>query len=425
MPVERRPAILDSSGSDDAAAQWLIAAWDPFETIGDNGRDPLSAIDEELRRHPLTGIDGHLPGAAIGALSYDLGRRFERLPATAEIDSPCADVSIGLYDRLVVHDYRRQSTWIVSTGLPREGEAATAYARDRLREAADALERGPAVARSRASALDVVATHTLSSYSEAVCRAQEFIGAGDVYQVNLTQRFTARLGELSAAEIFLRLRERNPAPFAAYLAEPGRTIVSASPERFLRVSGREVEMCPIKGTRPRGENAEEDERLAVELLESVKDRAENLMIVDLIRNDLGRIAEFGSVSVDEIFGLRRLPTVHHLVSRVRATLRPDVRASDVLRAVFPCGSITGAPKIRAMEIIEEIEKVRRGVSMGAIGYFSFDGSADWSVAIRTMEVVEGTARFNVGGGVVADSSPEAEYEESMWKARALLDALAG
>ncbi|MCC6745065.1 MAG: chorismate-binding protein, partial [Acidobacteria bacterium] len=147
--------------------------------------------------------------------------------------------------------------------------------------------------------------------------------------------------------------------------------------------------------------------------------------VDLIRNDLGRIAEFGSVSVDEIFGLRRLPTVHHLVSRVRATLRPDVRASDVLRAVFPCGSITGAPKIRAMEIIEEIEKVRRGVSMGAIGYFSFDGSADWSVAIRTMEVVEGTARFNVGGGVVADSSPEAEYEESMWKARALLDALAG
>ena len=264
-----------------------------------------------------------------------------------------------------------------------------------------------------------------AGYGAAFDSVEDYIEAGDIYQANLTQRFSVSMGDLAAAEVFLRLRERNPAAHGALLMEPARTIVSASPERFLRVRGRDAEMWPIKGTRPRGESVEDDERLAAELVESVKDRAENLMIVDLVRNDLGRVAEFGSVVVDELFGHRRLPTVHHLVSRVSARLREDARGCDVLRAAFPCGSITGAPKIRAMEIIEEVEGVRRGMSMGAIGYCGFDGRMDWSVAIRTMDVVGGVARFNVGGGVVADSDPGEEYEESMWKARALLEALRG
>ena len=184
-------------------------------------------------------------------------------------------------------------------------------------------------------------------------------------------------------------------------------------------------MWPIKGTRPRGTTEPEDLRYATELVESEKDRAENVMIVDLVRNDLGRVAEFGSVAVDEICRLRALPTVFHLVSRVSARLRDDATVCDALRAAFPCGSITGAPKIRAMEIVEELEGVRRGLSMGAIGYIGFDGSADWSVAIRTAEIVDGVARFNVGGGIVADSEPDMEYEETLWKGRAILDALGG
>ncbi len=426
IPAALRPVILDSSDADDADARWLIAGWDPFETIGDSSTDPLAELDEALRKfESVPGVDGLLPGAAIGSLSYDLGRRYERLPSTALADAQCPDASIGLYDRLVLHDYRSSETWIVSTGLPAFAEAADARARERAREAVELLDLGPEIGRTSHCAGQVLSSHTSGTYAEAVRRVQEFIAAGDIYQANLTQRFSVSMGELAAAEVFLRLRERNPAAYGALIAEPGRTIVSASPERFLRVRGRDAEMWPIKGTRPRGETVEDDERLAAELVESVKDRAENLMIVDLVRNDLGRVAEFGSVVVDELFGHRRLPTVHHLVSRVSARLREDARGCDVLRAAFPCGSITGAPKIRAMEIIEEVEGVRRGVSMGAIGYCAFDGRMDWSVAIRTMEVVEGVARFNVGGGVVADSDPEQEYEESMWKARALLEALRG
>ena len=249
--------------------------------------------------------------------------------------------------------------------------------------------------------------------------------AGDIYQVNLTQRFACAMDALEPFELFLRLRERNPAAFGAYLAEPGRHVVSASPERFLRVDGRRAEMWPIKGTRPRGADAESDARLAAELLASAKDHAENVMIVDLVRNDLGRVAEYGSVRADEICALRKLPTVFHLVSRVSGELRRGATGCDALRAAFPCGSITGAPKIRAMEIIEELEGVRRGLSMGAIGYATFDGRMDWSVAIRTVEIGDGTARFNVGGGIVADSDPDGEYDESLWKARAILDALGG
>jgi para-aminobenzoate synthetase component 1 len=285
------------------------------------------------------------------------------------------------------------------------------------------VRRAPRLRAAGGAAGRPVSNFTAAAYAEAVRRAQEYIAAGEVYQVNLTQRFAAPLAGLAPEEIFLRLRARNPAAFSSFLAVPGRTVVSTSPERFLRVRGRTAEMWPIKGTRPRGATAAEDARLAAELAASEKDRAENLMIVDLVRNDLGRVAEFGGVRVDELFEVRAYPTVLHMVSRVSASLRAGVGVADLVRAAFPCGSITGAPKIRAMEIIEELEGVRRGVSMGAIGYAAFDGPADWSVAIRTMEAAGDVARFNVGGGVVADSDPAGEYEESMWKARAILEVL--
>jgi para-aminobenzoate synthetase component 1 len=260
-------------------------------------------------------------------------------------------------------------------------------------------------------------------YIEAIRRAKEYIAAGDIYQVNLSQRLSAPL-VTNPLDLYRRLSRSNPSPFAAYFDTPDGAVVSCSPERFLELRGREVETRPIKGTRPRGESPEEDARLAAELQASAKDRAENVMIVDLERNDIGRVCEFGSVHVPELFALESYATVHHLVSTVRGRLRPDCDALDCLRACFPGGSITGAPKVRSMEIIEELESTRRGVYTGAIGYLCFSGDMDVNIVIRTAVVQDGVAHFQVGGGIVADSDPEAEYQETVDKGRAIADALA-
>jgi para-aminobenzoate synthetase component I len=270
---------------------------------------------------------------------------------------------------------------------------------------------------------------TRDEYLSRIERIKEHIAAGDIYQANLTQQLKITLAPARTPErIFLRLRRTHPASFSAFIRRHEDAVVSASPERFLRVGldeekQRWIEAWPIKGTRARGVNAAEDERLRTELRESEKDRAENVMIVDLMRNDLGRVCQYGSVEVTELCAIQEHPTLFHLVSKVRGLLREDVKAADLMRAAFPCGSITGAPKLRAMEIIDEVESAPRGLSMGAIGYFSFDGRLDLSVAIRTMTIRESTARFNVGGGIVADSDPALEYEESLTKAHALLRAL--
>ncbi|MCA1632445.1 MAG: aminodeoxychorismate synthase component I [Acidobacteria bacterium] len=349
---------------------------------------------------------------------------------------------LAFFDVLVVHDYARGETKIVGV----EGsDARMEEARELLRRAAaagvkpEALE-APALTRATSNM-------TRGEYVAAVERVREHIYAGDIYQANLTQQISCALPAATTPErVFLRLRREHPASFAAFVRRGGgaaAAVVSASPERFLRVSvgeeeeassslsscgvgpaGRIVEAWPIKGTRPRGATAEEDARLRAELLSSAKDAAENIMIVDLMRNDLGRVCRYGSVEVAELCAVQEHPTLFHLVSKVRGVLREGVSAGELLRAAFPCGSITGAPKIRAMEIISEVETAARGVSMGAIGYFSFDGALDLSVAIRTITFgPHGMARFNVGGGIVAESDAEAEYEESLLKARALLRAL--
>ena len=335
------------------------------------------------------------------------------------------DIFIALFDELLVHDYDSGRTQIV-------GESDTAGTLSDLIE----THRGEIEpAHPTQSAGRATSNFTKAEYVTAVERVREYIRSGDTYQTNLTQQLTCTLPPGATPEsIYWRLRRDHPAPFSAFLRRPGSTVVSASPERFFRVSETGIiEASPIKGTRRRGEDAGSDRMLRTELLSSEKDRAENTMIVDLLRNDLGRVCNFGSVEVTKLCDLEEHPTLFHLVSTIRGSLRSGIKFSEILRATFPCGSITGAPKVRTMDIIAEIENTSRGLSMGAIGAFfpptwklqsaGIDSVFDVSVAIRTMVIREGEAVFNVGGGIVIDSDPEKEFEESLLKAQALLAAL--
>lgn len=445
----RRVAVLDSGGARGGEARYLIAGFDPFETVEARadqllirrrggaltraeGGAPLAFLDERLARHHAPGARASgLPaaGACVATFAYDLARSFARLrTAPPPAAAPEPDATLAFYDTLCVHDYTRGTTHLVGVGGPGRIEETLAALHQALAAAGNDGDRRRPRHTSDAPRRVAASNFTRGEYLSAVRRVKEHIFAGDIYQANLTQQLTCPLAAGDTPEeVFLRLRRDHPASFAAFLRRSEDVVVSASPERFLRVGreggGRVVEAWPIKGTRPRGASAEEDARLRRELLESQKDAAENVMIVDLARNDLGRVCRYGSVEVAALRELQAHPTLFHLVSRVRGLLRDDVTAGDLLRAAFPCGSITGAPKLRAMEIIDEVETARRGLSMGAVGYFSFDGALDLNVAIRTMTIRGGLARFNVGGGVVAESEPEREYEESLLKARALLRAL--
>ncbi len=419
LEADRRLSLLDSCGT--KGARLLIAGFDPFEVIEVQDADALSLLDERLKKHASQTSNHNLPaGACIATFSYDLVQQLERLRTTSQknLMRTEPDAVFAFYDTLVVHDYVERKTFIVTNGESR-----------RIDEAEEALLQAHPKDELEVSTTSVASSNmTRDEYLQSVLRIKEHIAAGDIYQANLTQQFSCALPEeLGPEEIFQRLRRNHPSPFAAFIRRAEDTVVSISPERFLRVAVEEherfVEAWPIKGTRQRGSTPVEDARLREELLESEKDRAENVMIVDLLRNDLGRVCDYGSVKVAELCAIEEHPTLFHLVSKVRGHLRDKVTAGQLLRACFPCGSITGAPKIRAMEIIEEIETARRGLSMGAIGYFAFDGSLDLSVAIRTMTIRDSVARFNVGGGIVADSDPALEYEESLIKARALFRAL--
>jgi para-aminobenzoate synthetase component 1 len=371
--------------------------------------DPFRLLDALLRTQP------HL--LAGGYWGYDLRYHLERLPRLALDDLALPDCWIGLYEGGVRSDLTPQPP-----SLAGKGELVGT-------EVVSGLQRLPSPFRGGAGGgvLDIPSpTHASikrKDYENTVRRVLEYIAAGDCYQVNLSHRLTTPL-PCSPWTLYGRLREASPAPYAAYLDCGDHQVLSSSPELFLRVRGGEVETRPIKGTRPRGASPEEDRALAAELLSSVKDRAELLMIVDLERNDLGRVCEYGSVHVPELFRLETYSNVHHLVATVRGRLRCEVTPLECLRAAFPGGSITGAPKIRAMEIIEELEPVRRGVYTGAIGWVDGHGNAEWNIAIRTMLVKDGQVHFHVGGGIVADSDPAAEYEETMAKAQGMLRALA-
>ena len=392
------------------------------------GGNPFDILGQFLERYRLDSSALPVPfaGGAVGYLSYDLCHFVEHLPSTVVDDLELPECYFGFYDLVLAFDNLQGKAYVISTGFPELEEAARLErAGKRLNEVRTELEKGVPtipVTPACAAAGTLRGGFTHEEYVAAVEKARQYIIAGDIFEVNISQRFETKLS-ISPYELYRRLRQINPAPFAGYLGFDEAKIVSASPERFLRVRGDWVETRPIKGTRPRGRTPEEDQALAHELLHSAKDRAENIMIVDLERNDLGRVCRYGTVKVTEMVILEVFPTVFHLTSTVEGRMRKGKNIIDLLKASFPGGSITGAPKVRSMEIIDELESTRRSVYTGSIGYLGFDGNMDLNIVIRTFIIKDGKAYFQVGGAVVYDSDPEAEYQETLDKARALIDAL--
>ena len=384
-----------------------------------------------LRRHARPPVPGLPPfqGGIAGYLGYDWGAELERVarPAPDRLTPQISDVVLALYDWVIAWDHLEEKAWLISTGIEDGGRgqseqraaARATWVNERLLAAAPSLPDDPLpVAKPPQPNV------TRAEYEAGVSRIREYIAAGDVYQVNLSQRFQAPFRG-SPLALYRRLRARNPAPFGVYLDFAGTVVTSISPERFLRCDAgtRLAEARPIKGTRPRGTTPARDGALAQELLESEKDRAENVMIVDVLRNDLGKVCRAGSVTVPTLYALESHPTVHHLVSTVTGVLADDKDAFDLLRAAFPGGSVTGAPKIRAMQIIAELERAPRGVYCGAIGYVSTTGAMDFNIPIRTIVLRDGRATFHAGAGIVWDSEPAAEYQETLAKARTMIEAL--
>lgn len=442
------PAILESGPGFHDAGRWSILAARPrlvFEAVderwsirtdrGDVRRgdhDPLAELDRLVRQFGLASPADHpdadsppFAGGLIGFLGYDLAPLIERLPRRHARDSRMPDIRMALYDTAYIHDARTGQGAVHAWDLTGEGNAAAERRRGQWNRTLDRLHADECsatvpncVISPPSSALDRAA------YESKVRRVLEYLAAGDVFQVNLSQRFTAR-GSFDPVNVYLDLRDESPAPFAAFLRWDDLAVVSSSPEWFYQTRGDRIVTRPIKGTRRRGGSADEDERLVRELTASAKDRAELTMIVDLERNDLGRVCRYGTVVVDQAFAVESFAQVHHLVATIEGRLRRDVGAIDVIRAMFPGGSITGAPKIRAMEIIDELEPNRRGLYTGAIGYLSRGGASGFNIAIRTILVEGDRASYQVGGGIVADSDPLAEYEETLAKGRALREVLEG
>ena len=403
---------------------------DSHEVLHDNPFDVLGRLLEIYRLDPCPSPIP-FPGGAVGYFSYDLCHFIERLPSTATDDLELPECYLGFYDTVLAFDHLEGRAYIASTGFPElEPGQRQRRAEERLEEMKAMLYRSPLPialeslfpADTEGEGILLRSNFTHEEYLRAVETAREYITAGDIFQVNLSQRLETDLS-IPPYELYRRLRRVNPAPFASYINLEGVTIVSASPERFLRVRGDLVETRPVKGTRPRGKNPAEDAALARELLSSIKDRAENVMIVDLERNDLGRVCQYGTVRVTELAILETFPTVFHLTSTIVGRLREDKSCTDLLKATFPGGSITGAPKVRAMEIIDELEPTRRSVYTGSIGYLSFSGELDINIVIRTFLVKEGNAYFQVGGGIVYDSTPDGEYIETLDKAKGMIQAL--
>ncbi len=432
--IAERPwaVLLDSGYPHTDVGRYDILAADPYLTLttrdniteirqGDcitlRPDDPFTILREMLG--PALKQQSDLPfcGGAIGWFSYDLAWRIEKLPESLKSREQLPDMAIGLYDWAVVVDHEQQRSWLV-------GDGRDPQTRQRWWSLLRLFCTSSKTAKNRTFQITgpIQTNMDRATYATAFECIKTYIREGDCYQVNFAQRFSAS-AEGDGWTAYQDLREMNPAPFSAYLKTPYAEILSSSPERFLKLQNRQVETKPIKGTRPRGDSPEGDSAMAKELSMSVKDRAENLMIVDLLRNDLGRVCSPGTVKVPELFAVESYATVHHLVSTVTGELKGDQDGVGLLRACFPGGSITGAPKIRAMEVIAELEPDRRGLYCGSIGYISFDGQMDSNITIRTLVYNQGEIRCWAGGGIVHDSEVDAEYQETFDKASALLRLL--
>jgi para-aminobenzoate synthetase component 1 len=440
-------AFLDSAltgSSTSSHGRYSYIAIDPYrvltageQTILDGhivADDPFTVLARELAAcswpHASVAEDIPVPfqTGAIGFFAYELGRHLEQLPAPAPNDLDIPEMVIGFYDTIAAFDTEKKRAWVLARSEPiAHLSKPRASAEFRAQALATKLAKTPGL-----TPFDEMpwgswsAETTPEEYEARIRQAIDYIYAGDVFQVNLTQRFVGTLGEnIGPYRLYRRLRAINPSPYAAFLRTGGQqAIVSASPECYLSLrANRQVVTRPIKGTSPRGVNPQEDAALAARLQCSEKDRAENLMIVDLLRNDLSRVCSIGSVKTKKLFSLESFASVHHLVSEVHGELSADATAVDLLKATFPGGSITGAPKIRAMEIINELEPTRRGPYCGAIAWLGCDGAMEASIVIRTLTVSGRTVVAQAGGGIVADSDPRAEYTESLDKIGPLLAAL--
>jgi para-aminobenzoate synthetase component 1 len=420
-------AWLDSGGRD----RYDIIVAQPVATLTTRGQvteivrsgekyessdDPIALLQGILGQKLDAIPELPFAGGALGYWSYDLGRRFHQVSDSMPTKNEAPEMAIGIFDWAIVIDHQQASARLVSRLRYPETEKRLLQIVARIDAMLSQQRTSKTTFRVQGS---IHSDIDRNAYAVAFDKVKAYLRAGDCYQVNLAQRFSAQ-AEGDEYEAYRAMRAMNPAPYSAYLACPEITILCASPELFLKVQQDKVETKPIKGTRPRSANEDEDRRLTEELSNHPKDRAENLMIVDLLRNDLGKSCKVGSVSAPKLFQVESFSNVHHLVSTVEGQLATGHEALDVFRNCFPGGSITGAPKLRAMQIIQELESQRRGIYCGSIGYVGFDGNMVTNIAIRTLTLKDGELSCWAGGGIVADSECEAEYQETLDKASVML-----
>jgi anthranilate synthase component I len=440
--------LLESVEGGEKWARYSFLGTDPAMVIkcrGDgvevlrNGRverlsftaDPLEVVKKVMAQYRPVEVDGlpRFSGGAVGYLGYDIVRYLEKIPQLKKRGFDLPDLALMITDTLLIFDNRTQKIKVVTNVHLTHADLKRAYQAaikkidgtvKKLQRSRKAVRQNRRTRRSDGPAL--ASNTTPSSFKAMIARAKEYIRAGDVIQVVLSQRFETRV-QTDPFTIYRALRLVNPSPYMYYLQLGDLDLVGSSPEVLVRCEEGKIEVRPIAGTRPRGKTEQEDKRLIVDLLSDAKERAEHLMLVDLGRNDVGRIAQIGSVKVDEFMVIEKYSHVMHLVSHVQGRLQPEKDAYDVIRACFPAGTVSGAPKVRAMEIIEELEPTRRGPYAGAVGYFSFSGNVDTCINIRTIIIKDGVAYLQAGAGIVADSDPDREHQETVDKAGAMVAAI--
>jgi len=435
--------LLESSLSKNSLGRYSFVGFDPFKIIKCKGKEAFARLREEYLKYSFNKVSAKqqkcfpFSSGIVGYLSYDLGLPMEDIKRVTKKDSTIPESLFGFYDTVITIDHLKRKLIITSTGLPeRNISKRRKRAKARIKQVVDKIER---ICFSKSKKiffkkengskgkLLLKSNFTKKKYLTIIEKALNYISQGDIYQVNLSQQFCldvrSFLKKIDSTVLYHQLRKLSPSCFSAYFDCRNFQIVSSSPELFLRVKDSFVQTRPMKGTRPRGRNKNEDKRKEYDLLRSRKDRAELLMITDLERNDLGRVCQPGSISVKEMRTLEKYKTVFQTTSTVQGKLRKDKDCFDLLAASFPGGSITGCPKIRAMQIIEELEPTARSIYTGSLGYVGFDGNMDFNILIRTLLIKDKKIIFNVGGGIVSDSSPEDEYTETLIKAKAMQDCL--
>lgn len=429
--------FLDSGMDSEKLGKYSFIGFDPIEELECKNHKIVLKTDKEIVRKegdPFEELkkitekykvdySGEIPfiGGIVGNFSYDLCHYVEKLPRTAKDDVEFPDLSIGVYDGIIAIDHQKEESYIIAVGFKKEAEVIIDKIEKTIKENE---KKGIQIELVNSKIKPEFKSNFKSKelYKESIEKVRSYIESGDVYQVNLTQRFESEI-DITPFELYAKLRHINPAPFASYIDLGDFKIVSSSPERFIKIKNGVIETRPIKGTINRGKTPDEDKANREQLCNSEKDKAELLMIVDLERNDLSRVAKIGTVKVRELFHLEEYATVYHLVATVTAEVKENIDAIDCIKASFPGGSITGAPKIRAMEVIDELEPTQRNIYTGAIGYIGFNGDTDLNIVIRTVLCKGNKVYFQVGGGITWDSNPELEYQETLHKAEAMIKAI--